>query len=455
MSRTAQVGRGRDGKLTREDAMKKTIGSLVMGLVALSILGAGMARAAEISWWSHWAVEENKKTILFEVKKKFEAKHPGDTVNITFYEKKNMWPTLRAAFTAGSGFPDVFYYDNDVPEFVGTGWLADLSSGIRWENIEPYGKAFWTRPGQGGKVGTWAIPVEAASDEIYFNKKLFKQLGINVPASYAFTQDEFKDVVSKCAKGGYAAFATGAADREWAAMYIPNALLLSKLGYDDLVKLVRGELSWKDPRVAETFRYYKEVIDLGAYAKTLTSMTLADAHRYFHTEQKACMFPVGSWYTGRAFVPPDKGGQPKDFELGLLNNPLMKDGTGHGQKFLAVSGSLAVAAKSPRLQLATEVANTFADVEIGNLWMAKTGVQTGIKTDPAKIDSPIKWYFEEFGKVNKQTKWVDLSAQNVKSSMKPGVWEAYVATVNQGLPNKLISVDDALAKLEDARLKGK
>ena len=102
-----------------------------------------------------------------------------------------------------------------------------------------------------------------------------------------------------------------------------------------------------------------------------------------------------------------------------------------------------------------EVANSFADVEIGNMWMAKTGIQTGIKTDPAKIDSPIKWYFEEFGKVNKGTKWVDLSAQNVKSSMKSGVWEAYVATVNQGLPNKLISPDEALAKLEDARLKGK
>ena len=70
---------------------------------------------------------------------------------------------LRAAFTAGSGFPDVFYYDNDVPEFMAAGWLADLSQGIRWENIEPYGKAFWTRPGAAGKVGTWAIPVEASA----------------------------------------------------------------------------------------------------------------------------------------------------------------------------------------------------------------------------------------------------------------------------------------------------
>jgi multiple sugar transport system substrate-binding protein len=424
----------------------------LVATVALFVLGR--AEAAQLQWWSHWAVEDSKKAVLFEVKKRFEARNPGNTVEITFYEKANMWPALRAAFTAGSGFPDVFYYDQDVPEFIEAGWLADLGPGVRWENIEPHGKAFWTRTA-GGKTGVYAIPVEAASDEIYYSKKLFKQLGITVPASFAFTQDEFKDVVAKCVKGGYAAFATGAADREWAAMYIPNALLLSKLGGDDLVRLGKGEISWKDPRVVDTFRYYRELIDLQAYAKTLTSMKLAEAHRYFHTEQKACMFPVGSWYTGRAFQPADKGGQPKDFELGLLNNPLMKDGKGHFQKASATAGSLAVAAKSPHLALAVKVADTFADVEIGNMWMGLTGVQTGIKTDPAKIDSPIRWYFDEYARTNKGTKWVSLSAQAMKAVMKPGLWETYVATVNQGLPNKLISVDEALAKLEDARQKGK
>jgi multiple sugar transport system substrate-binding protein len=435
--------------------MRTTTGWLLSALCVLSWVGGGVGQAAELKWWSHWATQDTKKEVLFEAKRRFESKNPGNTVTITFYEKQNMWPTLRAAFTAGSGFPDLFYYDSDVPEFIGAGWLADLSQGIRWENIEPYGKAFWTRPGPGGKSGTWAIPVEAASDEIYYNKKLFRQLGIWVPAGYAFGQDEFKEVVSKCAKAGYAAFATGAADREWSALYIPGALLLSRLGGEETKKLARGELSWKDARVVETFRYYRELIDLGAYAKTLTSMTLAEAHRYFHTEQRACMFPVGSWYTGRAFVPPEKGGQPKDFELGLLNYPLMKDGKGKDEKFLSVGGSLAVAAKSPNLPLAIGMANAFADVEVGNMWMAKTGIQTGIRTDPAKIESPIKWYFEEFGKVNKNSKWVDLTVQDLKLLMKPGLWEVFVATVNQGLPNKLIAPDDALAKIEDARLKGK
>ena len=434
--------------------MRTLVRPLVLA-VALMLAGAVAAHAAELQWWSHWAIEDNKKTVLFEVKRRFEAKNPGNTVTITFYEKKNMFPALRGAFTAGSGFPDVFYYDMDVPEFMATGWLADLTASVRWENIEPFGKAFWTRPGPGGKTGIWAIPVEAASDELYYNRKLFKELGITVPPGYAFTQDQFKDVVAKCTKAGYAAFATGAADRDWAAHYIPNALLTDKLGADEVMRLMRGEISWKDPRVVEVFHYYTELIDLGAYAKTLNSMTLAEAHRYFHTEQKACMFPVGSWYTGRAFVPPDKGGQPKDFELGMLNNTLMKDGKGHGQKFLGVAGSLAVAAKGPNLPLALKVADTFADVEIGNLWMAKTGVQTGIKTDPSRIDSPLKWYFDEYSRVNKNTKWVDLTAQQVRVVMKPGLWDVYVATVNQGLPNKLLGPDEALAKLEEARLKGK
>ena len=299
------------------------------------------------------------------------------------------------------------------------------------------------------------MALEATSDELYYNKKIFRQLGITVPAGYAFSQEAFKDVVAKCAKAGYAGFATGIADREWTALYLPTSMLLSKLGGEDTKRLGRGELSWKDPRVVEVLRYYKELIDLGLYAKTLSSMTLADAHQYFHTEQKACMFPVGSWYTGRAFVVPEKGGQPKDFELGMLNYPVMTNGKGQNEKFLDVGGSYSAAPKSPNLPLAIELLNTFADVDIGNLWMAETGIGTGIKTDPAKIQSPFKWYFEALARVNRGKEWVNLGAQSMKLVMKPGLWEVWVATVGQGMPNKLIGPDDALTKLEEARLRGK
>ena len=435
--------------------MRKLTGGLLLGVFAL-VMGLNTAAyGVDLKWWSHWAIEENKKFVLFEVKKRFEAKHPGNTVTITFYEKQNMFPTLRAGFTAGSGFPDIFYYEADVPEFIPAGWLADMSTGIRWENFEPSAKAFWTRPGPGGKMAPWALAIESASDELYYNKKIFRQLGITAPADGVFTQDQFKDVVGKCVKAGYAAFASGTSDREYTALYIPSELLLGKMGGDEVKKLVRGELSWKDPRVVAVFRYYRELIDMGAYSKAMTSMTLAESHRYFHTDQKAAMFPVSSWYTGRSFVPPEKGGQPKDFELGMLNYPMMKDGKGQNQKYIGYQGSLAVAAKGPNVPLAMEVANTFADPEIGNLWVGKTGIQTGIKTDVPKIDSPIKWYIEMFSQVNKNTKWQDIAVQTFKLNMKPEMWEVWVSIIQQGLPNKLIGVDQALDKLEAARMKFK
>ena len=59
-------------------------------LTALGAVALGLAvpvQAAQLSWWSHWAVEDSKKAVLFEVKRRFEAAHTGNTVEITFYEK--------------------------------------------------------------------------------------------------------------------------------------------------------------------------------------------------------------------------------------------------------------------------------------------------------------------------------------------------------------------------------
>ena len=75
--------------------MRTSVQSLVLA-VSLWLAGAVAAHAVELQWWSHWAIEDSKKAVLFEVKRRFEAKNPGHTVTITFYEKKNMWPALRA-----------------------------------------------------------------------------------------------------------------------------------------------------------------------------------------------------------------------------------------------------------------------------------------------------------------------------------------------------------------------
>src|SRR3989454_11522427 len=90
--------------MLKEASMRGFIRCLLLAVSVWSA-GVGIAQAVELQWWSHWAIEDNKKAVLFEAKRRFEQRNPGHTVTITFYEKKNMFTALRAPFTAGSGFP--------------------------------------------------------------------------------------------------------------------------------------------------------------------------------------------------------------------------------------------------------------------------------------------------------------------------------------------------------------
>jgi len=146
-----------------------------------------VAAPIALRWWSHWADADNNKAVLNEAVSRFEKANPGSKVEITWYQKNELNQALRGNFQAGQG-PDVFYFDTDALEFIEGGFLADLSGGIRWDNVHPWAKEFWTRAGPGGKQGAWALPLEATTEEPYHNKQTFSELGITVPPSLRFDE---------------------------------------------------------------------------------------------------------------------------------------------------------------------------------------------------------------------------------------------------------------------------
>jgi multiple sugar transport system substrate-binding protein len=412
---------------------------------------------ATLKVWSHWGAEPRKQEVVMHVVKLFESKNPGMKVEITWWDKTQMYPAARAALAAGTGFPDVMYmFAGETDEFVKAGWMTDLSTGVNWENVKSQAKQSWTLPGPGGKTGVWALTIEAWTDELLYNKKLFRTLGIPVPADLTFTQDQLKDAVRKCVAGGVAGFANSVGDRDFPGQALVSDLLLSKLGEADLTKLWTGEMSFKDPRVLEVLRYFKELVDMKAFPPTFSTMTLAESHRYFHTQEKACMFVIGSWYTGRAFADPQRGGQPKEFELGMLKGIAMKDGKGVGMKFLGLGGGFGVVSKSPLGTQAVAFIGTFADEAIGNMWTGKTAEPTALRTNPAKIESERPEYVAEYAKAHQNMKYpATVGSATWRRQMKPGLRETWVQVVNQALPAGLISVDDAAEKLEQVRASGK
>jgi multiple sugar transport system substrate-binding protein len=435
--------------------MRAVVGLLIALVLCVPDLAA--AQQATLKVWSHWGAEPRKQEVVTHVAKLFEGKTPGTKVEITWWDKTQMYPAARAALAAGTGFPDVMYmFAGETDEFVKAGWMTDLSAQINWENVKPQAKQSWTLPGPDGKTGVWALTIEAWTDELLYNKKLFRTLGIEVPADLTFTQDQFKDVVRKCTAGGVAAFANSVGDRDFPGQALVSDLLLSKLGEADLHRLWTGELSFKDPRVLEVLRYFRELVDMKAFPPTFSTMTLAESHRYFHTAEKACMFVIGSWYTGRAFADPQRGGQPKGFELGMLKTPAMRDGKGVGLKFLGLGGGFGAVSKSPLATQAVAFIATFADESIGNLWTGKTSEPTALKTNPAKIESERPEYVAEYTKAHRGIRYpTSVGSATWRRQMKPGLREAWVQVINQALPAGLISADDAADRLEKVRASGK
>jgi len=354
---------------------------------------------------------------------------------------------MRNAFTAGEGFPDIFYWDRLALEFIPAGWLADLSTAIDWTEVQDWARDSWTRPGPTGEPGVWAVPIETQTDEIYYNMDIFDELGVTVPDDYTFTAEEFYDICVRAREAGYDCFSNGVADYPNMGAYLSNSTLLRQLGPTDLVSLFAGDLSWHDPDVVEAMQYVSRIIDIPAYALGLSTMNIAEMHTYFHTQQRAAMFMVGSWYSGRAFVPPEDGGQPADFRLGMLRYPTQPNGRGDGYRLSGVAGAISVAEQSPNRDLALELAQIIASTEIGNLWVETTAGSTGMITTTA--GGPYQEYFAEFARVHEG----EINVPFVSAMISPPAYnDAYLSVVCQGLNLQQISLEDALDRMEEARL---
>ncbi|MFH1636383.1 MAG: extracellular solute-binding protein [Chloroflexota bacterium] len=438
------------GETVIETVVVEVAGETIIKTVEVEKIVEVTPEAAEpvtLVFWSHWAEEVNKKAVLITAIDQFEQEHPNVTVEVSWWQKSEMFPAMRNAFTAGEGFPDIFYFDRGVLEFITAGWLANLEDAIDWSEITDYAKAGWTRPGPDGEDGVWAVALETATDEIYYNKDIFDELGIVVPDNYQFTADEFYDICVKIREAGYDPFANAVGDSTLLGSYLYSFVLTSQLGEEGVVQLWKGEKSWKDPDVVEAMEYIQKLIDIPVYPKIFSTMSLGESHGYFHTDKKAAMFLVGSWYPGRAFISPESGGQPADFRLGMLRYPSMPNGQGNDLKVSLVSGSISVAEMSPQKDLAFELLQIIASTETGNAWLQNTAVQTGIVT--SEVGGPFLWYFEEYDKTHEGQQY---SNSYPGMMMNPGLTEAWNNVLCQGLPLGQVTLEEALDLMEEARL---
>ena len=416
-------------------------GRWIIGAVAALAGFAGAAQAQTITLWSHWADEQSKVAFVEEAARRFEAKHPGTKVAISWYQKGPLNAALQSALRAKRG-PDIFYADPFQVEYIENGLIAPLDGLLDTSNLEDWARAAWTH---GGKL--YALPLEAQTIELYYNKDLAKRFGVELKPGGQLDTAGFLDLVKKAKGGETTPIVVGVADRDFPGGYLFGELLLKKLGPQDYERLIDGTLSYKDPRVVEVFSYIHDLAAAGAFPKSIASLKLGESHAYFYRHPGGLLFPMGSFYPSRAFNPPDKGGQPVDFPLGLMNYPVPPGAACPECKTNRVGGSYVVNAASKNTKLAAALLSEMATPEMAQLWVSTVLVQTGAKVDYATLKTDRKGYFDDLAAANAGTKPF-LGA--LFDRLRGGCLDAYKQVMNVGLPAGLVTVDKAIDTMQAA-----
>ena len=403
--------------------------------------GATAQQAVELTLWSHWSAEVPKRSFVEAAIAEFEANNPTIKIKATWYEKNALYAALKTALRAGQA-PDIFYAEPDQVEYMDNGFLLDLS-GLNWDAVEPWAKEAWTYQGK-----PYGLPLEAWTVELYYNKKLMADLGVDLPDGLQFSPDGFENLVKTAKAKGITPMSLGVGDRPFPGAHLAHEALLKKLGVDDYSNLLAGKLPWTDARVVETLSWLKGLSDAGMLPPTFSTLKLTEAHIYFHTKPGALMFLNGSWYTSRAFNTPDKGGQPKGFPLGIMKFPAVPGAVCNECRSIAVGGSYVANADTEHPEAAIRFFNAFLKPEVGNQWLENVKVQTGIKSDPSKITDPqAADYFSMIAKTNAGAKYhFGIPIQVMAGKPK----EVFTQVINNALPAGNISVEDAVKQLSDA-----
>jgi multiple sugar transport system substrate-binding protein len=418
---------------------------LTPSALALVALSANGTVAQELQLWSHWADHETKVQFVEEAVRRFEEEHPDASVKISWYQKPPLQAALAASLQAGEG-PDIFYCEPGWSEYVENGLLRSLDEIVDWTHVQDWARGSWTFNGT-----TYGFPLEVSTVELYYDRDQWQDLGLELPQDKQLDQEAFKEVVKKAADAGITPIVQGVGDRPYPGAYVIQETLLKKLGKDDYGKLVNGELSFKDPRVVEAFQFVKDLVDMGAYPKSFSTLKLGESHYYFHTNPGGLLFPMGSWYTSRAFNPPDKGGQPEDFPLGIMRFPEPADAACPECKTLNVAGSYCVNADSEYPELAGAVLNEMATPEMGTKWLTTVLVQTGVESDASAITGKYKPYFDELTQLNQDAEYFIGAPLDF---MKGQCGETFTQVMNAAFPAGQVSVEQATDMMDAACYQG-
>ncbi|MFF8986472.1 extracellular solute-binding protein [Streptomyces globisporus] len=252
-----------------------------------------------VTWWDTSSVGSEDK-VFKKLAEGFEKKHPKvdvKYVNVPFGEAQNKF---KNAAQAGDGAPDVIRSEVAwTPDFANLGYLAPLDGTAALKDQDDFLKQAVASTKYEDK--TYAVPQVIDSMGIFYNKKMFKEAGVEAPASLDDLKTVAKKIKDKTGKTGL--YLRGDDP------YYFLSFLYGEGG--DMVDAGSKSVTIDKPEGVKAFKAVKELVDDGT-AKTDASDGWENMMQAFKNGDVAMMingpWAVADTLTGSQFTDKDNLG---------------------------------------------------------------------------------------------------------------------------------------------------
>ena len=154
----------------------------------------------------------------------------------------------------------------------------------------------------------YGLPLTQHYVAFFYNKAIFDKLGLAPPVTWT----QFLKACKVLKAAGVTPIALGTRER-WPAQFWFDYLLLRMAGPEYRERLMRGQASYGDPEVAETFCQWRQMLEAGYFNATPSLLDWAEAAALVQSG-KAAMTLTGTWVIGLFNATPDwKPGRDYDF----------------------------------------------------------------------------------------------------------------------------------------------
>ncbi len=284
-------------------ALLLSISAFILPLSARGSSGGSSSGKGEsartVSVWS-WFIQVTMEKII----RAFEKENPGIKVKYTYYNYSPEYITaLKAASTSGN-LPDVIglqpgaftqkYREHLVP----LNKLAQEEWGKGWsEKIFPINLKQMRLGNPPGDQGYYILPQESQVLAVWYNRLIFRELGLGVPQSYA----GLVRAAQTLRENNYIPLYQGAADG-WQNINV-FLMIANQFSPGIIERAENKQVPWSDPKIIESFRAWENLFRDGVFQKGALGTRAYPTGAQLLANGKVGMMTLGSWYMQESKFP--------------------------------------------------------------------------------------------------------------------------------------------------------